>query len=55
MTDHGDSNQPKNGLFLKMMAKFERDRVKHRLKAAFRRNPRPAKVRIQDDDSKNSI
>ena len=50
MTDHGNE-KPANRLFERIMAEFERDRVKRRLKAAFRRNPRPAKVRIKDDNN----
>ena len=34
----------------KLLADIERSRVKRRLKRAFTRKPKPAKVRIPDED-----
>lgn len=34
----------------KLLADIERSRVKRRLKRAFARKPKPAKVRIPDED-----
>ena len=38
------------GLLEKLIADIERSRVKRRLKQAFARKPKPAKVRIPDED-----
>lgn len=38
------------GLFDELMKKFEQRRTKSRLKAAFRRKPKPAQVRPKPDD-----
>jgi hypothetical protein len=37
-------------LFFDMMGRLKHAQKKRELKAAFRRNPKPAKVRIQDTD-----
>jgi hypothetical protein len=43
-------NEKKTPLFEGLMKRLERMRTKKRLKDAFRRNPKPAKVRIPDED-----
>ena len=39
------------GLLEKLLADIERSRVKRRLKQAFARKPKPAKVRTPDEDA----
>jgi hypothetical protein len=40
-----------NSLFEEFLKRIERARVKRRLKAAYRRKPKPAKVRIPDEEN----
>lgn len=45
--DSGDIKPPR---FLSIYARLEHMRIKHRLKAAFARKPRPARVRPKDQN-----
>jgi hypothetical protein len=48
LKEHGMND--KTGLFVDIMKKLQDRKTKRRLKAAFRRKPKPAKVVLPDED-----